>query len=195
RVERHVGAAPGAVDREEAHARARNGEKPRVNLGHQFVRSLGGAVERDRGQDGIALVKWYLAVSSVDGARGGVDEVANSVRTAGLEHAEEPIQVGAHIIARRLEGAAYTRLRGQMHHIVRSAIGKQRFEPVVVGDVAGRKTNPLVGGEPGKAGALEAPVVLAVEFVEAVQGAARGEQALSEMKADETRRARHQDRV
>jgi len=155
----------------------------------------GMAKSRAYGQHRIALVKRYLAVSSVDGAGGGVDEVADGVRAAGLEHAEESIQIGAHIGARSLEGIAHARLRGQMHHIVRPAMGEQGFEPVVIGNVAGSKSKPLVGDELGKAGALEVHVVVAVQIVDAVDGGAGGEQSLSKMKADEARRTRHQDRL
>ena len=93
----HVRAAPGAVDREEAQARAGQAVQMAVGVGHELVALLGRGVERDRRVDAVLLAEGYLLVAAVDGARARVHQVLHRVVAAGLQDVEEADQVAVDV--------------------------------------------------------------------------------------------------
>ena len=107
------------------------------------------------------------------------------MRAAGLEDAEEAVEIGGDVFAREVERIANARLRRQMHDAVGAEVGKQRAQAVVVGDVELGEGEPLVLGRLCEPGPLEAHVIVGVEIVEAVHRHAGREQARGQVKADE----------
>lgn len=64
----HVRPAHGAVHREKAQARGRDGVELGVGGGHELVGLLGGGVERNRRVDAVLLRERHLLVAAVNGA-------------------------------------------------------------------------------------------------------------------------------
>ncbi len=83
---RHVGPAPGPVDREEAQAGAGQPVEMGVGVRHQLVRALGRGVELQRMVDALALLEGHRRVGAVDARGRGVGQVRAS-RPAGRPRA------------------------------------------------------------------------------------------------------------
>ena len=95
------------------------------------------------------------------------------VVAAGLEHVEEADEVALEVGARVLDGVAYTRLRGEVHHDVEAVLGEQALDEGGVAQVAANEGEAAVGvylGQHAQARVLDAGVVVAVEVVEADDG-------------------------
>lgn len=95
------------------------------------------------------------------------------VVAAGLEHVEEADEVALEVGARVLDGVAYTRLRGEVHHDVEAVLGEQALDEGGVAQVAAHEGEAAVGislGQHAQTRVLDAGVVVAVEVVEADDG-------------------------
>ena len=121
---RHVGPAPGAVDREEAQAGAGQAVEMGVGMRHQLVGALGGGVELERMVDALALLEGHGGVGAVDARGRGVGEMRRLRPAAGLEDVGEAHEVALDVGARVLDGMAHAGLGGEVDHPVEGAPAK-----------------------------------------------------------------------
>ncbi len=187
-IGRHVGAAPGAVDGEEAQTRQRNAVGDRIGVAHQLVGFLGRGVERDRIVHLVLDREGQLGVAAIDRGRTGVDHVAEPVAetSRGLKHVHVPNDVRLDVGTRILEAVADPRLGrevndpvGPLHRV------HHRRE---VGDVAAHEGEVLPRRKTCEARLLQTDVVIVVQVVDADHGLAPVEQGEAHMHAYETGR-------
>lgn len=184
----HVGPAHGTVHGEEAQAGRRDGVELGIGSGHELVGLLGGGVERHRRVHAVLLGERHLLVAAVDRAGARVDEVLDRVMAARLEHVEESDEVALEVGARVLDGVAYARLGGEVHHDVEAVLGEQALDEGSVAQVAAHEGEATVCvglGQHAQAGVLDTGVVVAVEVVETDDNViGLLEQLLDEERAD-----------
>ncbi len=197
--QRHVGPAPGAVDREEPQARDPQAVEVVVNRGHQLVHLLRRAVERALGRRAVRLAQPLPRAVAVDRTARGVDQAADLVVAAQFKDVGESLHVVAHELIRlvdrmphsglgrqvahprlRARGAADEVVEGVLHGLAITDVGTHEAE---VGLLLEDRVAPLL--EPG--------VVVRVEVVVADHLVAALEQGPGDMKADESGAAGQQD--
>lgn len=99
--QRHVRAAPGAVDCEKAKAGGGNTEEVGVAVRHQLVGSLRRGVQADWMVGRAGLAEGDVTVQPIDRAGGGVDQMTNRRLPDRFEHAQEAMYVVQRIRKRR----------------------------------------------------------------------------------------------
>lgn len=128
----HVGAAPGAVDREESQARGRQPVEMAVGVGHQLIRFLGGGVEADRVVGVVARAEGSGVVQSVDRGARGVHQVRRLGAPAALQNIQEPHDVRVDVVAGIVDAVPDPRLCGKVDHAVEGFVLEQGFDRVPV---------------------------------------------------------------
>ncbi|MDT4872881.1 hypothetical protein FQZ97_1080910 [compost metagenome] len=96
-----------------------------VGVGHQFVRTFGGRIERDRLVDGILDGEGHLGIHAVDRAAGGVDQVANAVLPAAFQHVDETSQVDVGVDMGILQRVAHASLSREVDHALELMLAEQ----------------------------------------------------------------------
>ena len=114
-VIRHIWAAIGAIDREEAQAGCRDAIEMAVGESHQLVALLRGGVERDGLGHIVIRGERRLLLVSIDRAGGGINQMPHGIVPAGLQNVEEADDVRLDVHIRIRDGIAYTRLCGKVY--------------------------------------------------------------------------------
>ncbi len=138
---RHVGPAPGAVDREEAQARAGQAVEMGVGMRHQLVGALGGGVELERMVDALALLEGHGGVGAVDARGRGVGQMRRLRPAAGLEDVGEAHEVRLDVGARVLDGMAHAGLGGEVDHPVEGRAREGGRDRVHVGEIGAEEAS------------------------------------------------------
>ena len=159
---RHVGPAPGSVDREEAQAGDVEAKEVGVAVGGEFVALLGRAVERQRAIGVGILGKRGLRTGAVDAAARGVDEVLRRPAAAGLHHGGEAEEVAVHVGRGILEAVAHAGLGAEMDDVVGLEVVVEAVDGLGVGDVRLHEPKRIERLELGQAGALQLDRVVVV---------------------------------
>ena len=182
--EGHIGAAPGAVNREKAKAGAGETVEVGVTVGHHFVGFFRGGVEGEGMLGALMFGEGHVGVGTIDGAGGGEDEVFDAVVTAAFEDVQEPDDVALHIDMGVLGGITHAGLGGEVDHAVGFVLLKEGLYCGAVGQIG---VHVAVGGRVGKAGKpglLEIHIIVVVEVVDADDPVAFGEEGVDKVGAD-----------
>ena len=165
----------------------------RIAVRHQLIGLLGGRVQRDRMIDIVVLRKRQPRIGAVYRARGRVNQVPDSRLSRPFEHVAEAHQISVDVRGRVDHRVTHARLRREMGNHIEVIGRKQMRHGFAVGDVHFMEREFRVAAQAGKAGFLEADVVIVVEVVYADDRVAALQQAHSKRGADKSRRAGNQD--
>jgi len=202
---RHVGAPPGAVDREEAQSRGGYAVEPGVDLCDEFVGALGGRIERHGLVYGIRFGKRHFGVAAVDRARGSVDQMPYGMAAATLQQVDETHQIAVDIGIGILQRIAHAGLGGQIDddvelfgiekpghsfavlevHPAEPQLRKRRAPAFVAGGPAG-------DSQIGQTGEFEPHVIIIVERIDSDDLRSLCEQCARQMMTDESGRSRYE---
>src|SRR5689334_15964598 len=191
--QRHVGAAPGSVHREETQARGRQCVEMAVRVRHQLVCFLARRVQAHRMIDRVAHRKRQLAVGAVDRTRRGIDQVLDLAVPATLQDVDEPGEIALHVRARVLERVTHTGLRGQIDDALRRESCECRVDRLAILQRCLDEAELCMRRQTRQARFLESHVVIIVEIVDSEHFVAAREQAFAQCRADETCRAGDQN--
>ena len=189
--QRHVGATPRPVHREEPEPGDREAVQMAVGMGHQLIGLLGRGVERHRVVDVVVYREGHAGIGAVNRAGRGVHEVLDAVVSAALQDGHEPHEVGVHVGMGMGQGVAHTRLRGEVHDPLRLLGREDLLHRRAIGDVDAQEPEPRVTVKARQAGLFQAHLIVVVEVVEPDDLIAPLEQAYTQGRADETRGPRH----
>jgi hypothetical protein len=160
-----------------------------VGVGHNLVAFLGRRVEADRKIGGVFLGKGDLIVRAVDRAGRREYEMAASTGANAFEYIDEADEIAGHIFIRTGNRPPYSGLRGQMNHGFEVAVAEKAFHACFVGQVKGKEPESRSDAELAKPCVLEPGVVIVVQVVYTHNFKSIREQAVDEMRTDETGRA------
>jgi len=105
--QRHVRAAPGAVDGEESEARVRDVIEVGITVGHLFVGLFCCRVQTHRVFGALVLGERHLCVGAVDGAGRGEYQVLDAVVAAALQYMQRAGNVAGNVDVLVFGGIAY----------------------------------------------------------------------------------------
>ncbi len=131
--QRHVGAPPRPVHREEAQSRHRQTEEVRVGVRHELVGLLGGGVDAQGMVDVLMHAEGHRGVGAVDRARRREDEMLDAVVAAALQHVQGADDVGVDIGMRVLYPVADPGLSAEMNDPLRAPVGEEPLHAGAVG--------------------------------------------------------------
>ena len=191
--QRHVRAAPRAVDREEAEHGRRQVPQVRVTVPHRLVRLLGRGVERELRVALLALIERHLLVRAVDRARAGHEQMLDSELACTLHHVERADDIGVDIGARVFERIAYSSLRREMDDHVGPLRHGKRVEFVEVLQHPDVRTEMLVLQQHLVPPLLDPDIVVIGHAVVANDGETFLKQQLGQVEADKPGAAGDED--
>lgn len=184
-----VGAAPGAVNVEEAQAGEVEAVKVGVAVGHHFVGLFGGAVEGEGVAGIVVFGEGGRGAGAVNAAGGGEDGMFGRVGAGGFEEVKEADEVALHVGAGVIDAVAHVGLGAEVDDVVGLKVGPEAEEFSGVGKVELDEAEAVGvggGGEVGEAVAFEGNGVVGVEVVDAEHVAVpSGEEAAGDMVTDE----------
>ena len=163
----HVRAAPGAVDREEAQARAGQAVQMAVGMGHELVALLGGRVQAHGVVHVVVLREGLAGVEPVDRRGGREDEVLHAVVAAAFQQVGEAHQVGIHIGHGIDEAVAHAGLGRHVDGVGELFGREQGAHGLAFSHVLQHETETGAAFQPGQTVFLELDVVIVVEVVQA----------------------------
>ena len=184
----HVRPSPRPIHREEAQTGGRQPVQVAVGVGHQLIGFLAGGIQAHRVVDRLALVKGQVAVAAIHRTAGGIHQVTNVVVTAAFQDVAKPHQIALDVGRRVLQRVTHPCLGSQIHHHIRTLLGKQSRQRIAVlkrdrleppGSFRGH------GLDLTQTRLFEGRVVVAVEVVETDHALAAGQQSLRERCTDE----------
>jgi hypothetical protein len=181
-VDRHLGALPRPVDREEAQAGGRDPVQVVVRVRQQLAGALGGRVRRDGAVDVLVLAERDLLVLPVHARGAGKEEPRRRTLPQLLEQDQRPAHVHVGVVQRILERGPHARHRGQVDHGLEGTLEEQLRDETLVPDVAGDDPRPFQRRDVFP---LQRRVVEVVEVVEDRDFVPAREQLLGDVRADE----------
>ena len=186
-VGRHVGAAPGAVNREIAQARGRQSVHVAVGLDQQLARALGGGIDGDRMVHAVAHREGHLPVATIDRRRRGIEKVLQAAEPAGqLQHDQMTHDVGLDVGVGIEDRLPHTGHRRQMHDAVDAGMGVgQRQRRLALRNIGLQEGEVFGFAQRLQAGEFQDRVVVGVEIVEPHHLFAPRQQGMRDLAADE----------
>src|SRR5215468_4301494 len=118
-----------------------------------------------------------------------------AVMAAAFEHVYEALNVAVDVGVRIAQRVPYAGLRGEMDYVGEAMLGEKRRHAVAISEIELDEAKCLGRGELRATCVLQLRIVIGVEVVEPDHRMAVGQQPARNMKADETGRARDQDRL
>ena len=183
----HVRPPMGPIDGEEA----KGGQGQAIEMGigprHHLVRPFGGGIEGDRQIDRIGLGEGHFAIGPIDRTRRGVEDVARAMMPAGLQHRQEPVEIGALIGVGRLDRIAHPGLGGEMDDEIGAGLLKELEHRLVVAEIAIVECETGLAFENFEPIPLQGNVIIGLEIVETLDLKSVREQPARQMKADKAR--------
>lgn len=196
--ERHVGAAPRAVDGEEAQAGYRQLVHAGIAVGHGFVGLLGGGIEAYRCIGGLCFAEGHLVGVAIYGRTTGEHQVLDRVLAAAFQDVEEALHIAVDVGVGVFNGVAHACLCRQVDDDVENFLCKELFQMMFIGDVELGKADAVltlqefvvfnaVGGNTllPQSRQLEVHTVVGIEVVDAYHVMAILRQADSGVHTDE----------
>ena len=189
---RHVGTSPRAVNREKPQACAGQSEQMRIAVGHQLARTLGGRVQAC-GMVGASRFQKGGWIEPVDGAAAGEKEVGHPGLPAIFQDVNHPLEVALDVIVGMVDRMPNPGLGSQVEYALESGGLEDFLQSFAIGDVHGKKPEAREALEDSKSGGFPPRIVGIIEIVDADHLKTFVQEAVGEMKSDETGAAGHQD--
>jgi len=164
-----------------------------ISVGDHLVALLGRRVEADGMISRVLLDKRDLVARSVDGAGRGEYEVPAGTRANSFEYIHETDQIAGYIFVWTGKGVPYSGLGCKMNHGFELAVAEKTVHPLFICEI--KREEPETGpyAELPKPRILEPGIVIIVEVVYTDNFKPILEKPADDMRADETRGARHQN--
>ncbi len=116
-----------------------------------------------------------------------------SVVPASLQHIEKAFEIGVGIGMRMIDRIAHPGLRGEMDHLFKPMLRKQRTDGRPIRQIRLHETETRFRPEQIETGLLECRIVIIIHVVKTDDVTAFGQQLTRHMKADKSRRASNQN--
>ena len=103
-----------------------------VGVSHQLIGFLACGIQAHGMIDRLTLLKRQIAIASVDGTAGGINQISDAVVAAALKDMPKADQIALDISGRVLKRVSDARLSGKVHHHLGPLFCEQGVERLTV---------------------------------------------------------------